>query len=123
MRKIKFRGLQENGIWRYGDFAYKDEERATIFPKVKRFGEVVNGVSVPLNTVGQFVGFEDTNEVEIYEGDILGKELHSNLEVKFKDGLFVAERNEYDGLFIFAAVERGYEVVGNIYENKELLHE
>ena len=77
---------------------------------------------------GQYTGLKDKNGKEIYEGDMLriDKEDYKYI-VKFYDGCFVGV-NKYDEHYEQAkilgnlfALER--EVIGNIYENSELLKE
>lgn len=85
----------------------------------------------------QYAGLKDKNGKEIYEGDIL--ELRANpfnkkrdlFQVVFKDGGFRDEWNNYIGQYLppdirnrqggRVRLNEACEVVGNIYENPELL--
>ena len=79
----------------------------------------------------QFTGLKDCNGDEIYEGDILSTDLsRPYLIVEFRNGAFMYQchdsgRNYYD--FMEPVNERlktntkYHEVIGNIYENPELL--
>ncbi|MDU6827798.1 YopX family protein [Campylobacter sp.] len=89
--------------------------------------------------VMQYTGLKDRNGKEIYEGDIL--ELRANpfdrkkdlFQVVFKDGGFRDEWNNYIGQYLppdirnkqggRVRLNEACEVVGNIYENPELLEE
>lgn len=70
----------------------------------------------------QFTGLLDKNGKEIYEGDILSID-NSNTEVCFYNGSFVVkdyfEGRPYDYLSHFDELD--IKIIGNIYENPELL--
>ena len=77
--------------------------------------------------INQYTGLKDKNNKEIYEGDILSDGNDEKpYKVIFKNGSF---RAEFEGDFeeysfdLSDVVLQGCEVVGNIYENPELIKE
>ena len=77
----------------------------------------------------QYTGLKDKNSKEIYEGDILGYKTlaHNrtwNCIVSFEDGSFIyREPSPWDKYSIILRGDEmsSAEVIGNIYENPELL--
>ena len=68
----------------------------------------------------QFTGLTDKNGVEIYEGDKCFDVNDDYYEVKFDDCCFVAIMNR-DVIIDLSDISADVEVIGNIYENPELL--
>ncbi len=67
----------------------------------------------------QYTGLKDKNGREIYEGDIL-KDLDGNKEEVIWDEGCVFIKHQ-DGTSDFISVRNYFEIIGNIYENPELL--
>ena len=78
----------------------------------------------------QYTGLKDNNGVEIYEGDIIKTRFEKLklMKVIFRDGGFVGTHSDNNdvkdlGLIPDNSLIRGGEVIGNIWENHELLKE
>ena len=129
MRTIKFRGKSIDGKeWLYGDLVSSaDKKRFAILVNDK---ENYDECEVAPKTIGQFTGLYDYNGNKIYEGDILKWEKDGLMYVvKFWDGMFYASVKECnDGIFggfplhaLTKHDDRKCEIVGNIYDNPELM--
>ena len=79
----------------------------------------------------QYTGVKDKNGKEIYEGDIVLIKLdetstwHKTV-VGFKKGVFIADlidKEDYVYIFHHGFTGDDFEIIGNIYENKNLLEE
>ena len=116
MREIKFRGREQDGFWTYGDLRHDGNIT----------GIIENGIYswVDSSTVGQFTGLYDTDGREIYEGDVLGNKYTShykfaNAVVEWSvDGWLADCFSLREFLKLHTCI-----VVGNIYDNSELLPE
>lgn len=120
MRIIKFRGkvLDEPNEWVIGHL--RDDE--TIFQTVRHEKSKCcdYGIfNIDRVTVGQYTGLEDKNGSEIYENDLCLFDERIGI-VLFRDCQFVIMVE--DELYPLAELcSRELEIVGNIYDNPELL--
>lgn len=126
MREIKFRGkhLDDTSEWLYGNYVFIQDD---IFQHkiADRNGLLLD---IDINTLGQYTGLKDENGKEIYEGDIIQYgDIHKGIvEYSEKYAQFILKEtdnisDEYEALGEFNIIV--FEVIGNIYDNKELLNE
>ena len=141
-RDIEFRGLTgsvKGDIWVYGT-PYKVE---SLFSADERYyirNKHTNDHIVDPKTIGQYTGLKDKNGKKIFEGDIVKNEDYT-LAIVYNpkvQGFVLTDKNDWlneptDRIYDCDDIEEkfinkffeyncvSYEVIGNIYENKELL--
>lgn len=139
MREIKFRGkrLFDNKEWKYGFYYLYIDNSGKEFHNILNEEEQVTvneyGATVPAftnidkNTLGQYTGLKDVNGKEIYEGDIvlINKEKNIKGIVKYSETyaefVVVNTNNITDEYEPLADYKKHLEILGNEYENPELL--
>ena len=124
MREILFRGKDiDSGLWCYGDLALSRDRKAYI-----RFW-AHNGYltrEVMPETVGQFTGFVDKNKKRIFEDDILASTYEEEnvvheLVLWYNNGWHIRWKQTEPDEIWQQDMDRYSEVVGNIWDNPELL--
>lgn len=137
MREILFRGKRvDNGKWIEGSLSteyYKECGCVMVSPTSD------DCFKVDPETVGQYTGLTDKNGKQIFEGDILGAKHPKQMkavpclvkygEYKDEDGLSdcrylgfcLQALGKYCSILTPLSDGIEYEVIGNIYDNPELL--
>ena len=143
MRDIKFRGFTINEEkygngkdgWIYGNLLLLDNKKAQI--------QDINDDNffkfIDIKSLGQYTGLHDKNGKEIYEGDIIEFSYDMFVgnfdtfvakgKVVFEEGAFYIEvfeneRTTKDEAYLLYSINLDtIEVIGNIYDNPELLEE
>lgn len=120
MRIIKFRGFDKIADgWCIG-VPLKDQDIKGRYWLM--FNENDGAIIDNSKTIGQFTGFSDCKENEIYEGDILKTRDNSFGYVVWNDGAFAIKSHGSEAIdWEHGSFYRESEVVGNIHENFEIL--
>ena len=128
-REIKFRMKDKQGEWQYVEMV------CSIIEALKD-PVTPGGIDIDEKTIGQYTVIDDKNGKEIYEGDIVLLDCYYYEEPAF-DGEFKVIYDDINGMWFLVDLEnkdRGFafgeirsyykaeiEVIGNIYDNPELL--
>ena len=140
MREIKFRGMTEAGEWLYGGYVTRNNAHYILDGECDhveidgREANILHFHIVKYKTVGEYTGLKDKNGKEIYEGDIVEKWSHCSLlerrspfyngGVGYHKSFTTTVKWSEQGLNynIYPHHDDAYWlVIGNIWENPELL--
>lgn len=149
-REIKFRGKRlDTGEWVYGDLLHYTDGSVDIrvTAEKKQTGEfagkpfysiAAESHEIDPATVGQYIGLDDKNDEEIYEGDVVsatefqydGSDKPFRGVVAFHCGewqIWPNSETEFWGpdgspsLFYIRGQDDEFEVIGNVHDTPELL--
>lgn len=147
MRTIKFRGKRPNGKWIYGDLLTSNGTEC----EISDWNTVdYSRYDVAPETTGQFTGLYDKNGNEVYEGDIVKRKVvksdyypeqymphvkeHAETrigikhetsiismrpEIRFGEEFITKMPKQEEDNGLLSSFD--YEVIGNIFDNPELL--
>ena len=131
-REILFRGKRtDNDEWIYGDLRHISDGHGgyilCIVDNTNGRNNDVTGFKVIPETVGQYTGLTDKNDVKIFEGDIVRYDANYHDMVISYDvenwGGWLYEDMD-DNMQAYSIYEfnlKDIAVIGNIYDNPELL--
>lgn len=124
MHEHKFRGRRvDNGEWAYGSLLDDFGKKTWIVNTIQDIKDAMSDnvwFEVDPSTVGEFTGLCDKNGVEIYEGDILRDPITGNIrQIFYHPPAFILRDADSNFYWTYHADE--YEVIGNVWENPDLL--
>lgn len=131
MREILFKAKRiDNGEWVKGAVLFHDTDATTIFNQHMGDGSL-QGFEVNPSTICQCTGLKDKNGKKIWENDILMAHLDESYpeDTTYETvewgvaGWVTHEANSTDREYLDKFDLEHFEVVGNIFDNPELLQE
>lgn len=122
-REIKFRAQTDDGKWVVGDL-----HLLNAVPSIQTDANTDHTYHVDVKTIGMFTGLkyfdgpDDTDGTEIYEGDIvriyrMANKYNVISAVEYNSGSF-----QVKDMWPLSKYASTCEVIGNIYDNPELLN-
>ena len=118
-REIEFRGF-DSREWRYGDLEYNRKNDVARIHTYKDDDSYNKQYLVDPYTVCEFTGMRDKHGKKIFEGDIVRTNgCEEFFEVIYDAPDFCLKKNSSG--YRFLNHPENFEVIGNIYDNPELL--
>lgn len=113
-----------NNVWVYGDLltnkgVYYIHPQNNVFRVHNELAKILIAHEVLKETVGKFSGFTDKNGNKVFQGDIL-KNANGDLFMVVQEKSRIVLRTEQNRVCTWRCVSLK-EVVGNIYEGRDLL--
>ena len=125
--KVNMAGNPVDGIWVYGG-AFQGINHSIIYGTADLNNIKTSNIDkyvVHTDTLGQYTGLPDKNGIKIFEGDIIRGKTKRVFRVDYNSSIasFVAHAldEQLSTPCMNLGTMRHYEVVGNIYDNPELL--
>lgn len=132
MRETLFRGKRfDNDEWiywdKYGritDINGEPTKTEIDMPTLLRYPIYISDLPIINDgTVGEYTGLTDKNGKKIFEGDIMSGR-GDTYKVMFNKGVFWIKNSHYiTRLYVAIHMEKIDEVIGDVYNNPELLEE
>lgn len=127
---INLKGDLCNSKWVYGTVFKSSTDFSIIYGSEQESGNPVENWPVYSDTVGQYTGLIDKNGKKIFEGDIVSVPMALNLGqkrepmvgfIEWLNGAFSVTWRDADYGRHFAGYLDDIEIIGNIYDNPELI--
>lgn len=126
-REILFRGFDNiNNEWVYGDLVHLSNGYA--IRKIE--DDIMSFTIVDSNSIGQYTTAKDGNDKRMFEGDIIKIKLFNfpNGEIEYEIGvivyskdIFIIAGNKFDHNLIGIRENETRSIIGNVFENPELI--
>lgn len=126
----EYRTNYKNGDWVYGLVSTMYDDRFPSLPAKMKNADGISDVEVDHRTISEYTGLTDKNDTEIFEGDILQVNYRGNeigrVCIYYKHAMYLCDIIHGDVDFdTLGMLNANYqlEVIGNIYDNPELMDE
>ena len=127
-REIKFRGKRkDNKEWVEGDLQTNLVPKGSMrkCPAITTTKGTIGTFFINHETLVQFCGMRDKRKKEIYDGDILKDDYGRIYKVEYQECnaafMLVCYNDRITDYIGYFDTEKCFEVIGNIYDNPELL--